>query len=91
VNHDGSLEKALRLVDTAADSGADCVKFQTFRADALAAASVAKAEYQKVGTDCAENQRDMLRPLELPPAAHRALVERAALRGIASIRHRLRF
>ena len=32
VNHNGSLEMALRLVDTAAKAGADAVKFQSFRA-----------------------------------------------------------
>ena len=33
VNHNGELEKALKLIDIAADSGADAVKFQTFRAE----------------------------------------------------------
>ena len=33
VNHNGSLELALRLVDVAADAGADAVKFQTFVAE----------------------------------------------------------
>jgi N-acetylneuraminate synthase len=46
VNHDGSLDAALRLVDIAADAGADVVKFQTFRADRLATATAAKAGYQ---------------------------------------------
>ena len=36
VNHNGDLETALRLVDVAADAGADAVKFQTFRSDQLA-------------------------------------------------------
>ena len=83
VNHDGSVEDALRLVDAAADCGADCVKFQTFRADALAAASASKADYQKRTTDVAESQRDMLKRLELPLEAYAALVERARARGIA--------
>ena len=33
VNHNGLLENALRLVDVAADAGADYVKFQTFQAN----------------------------------------------------------
>jgi len=83
VNHDGSVEDALRLVDAAADSGADCVKFQTFRADALAAAGASKADYQKRTTDAAESQRDMLKRLELPLDAYTALVERARARNVA--------
>lgn len=36
-NHDGSEQQALALIDCAADAGADAVKFQTFRADAIVA------------------------------------------------------
>jgi N-acetylneuraminate synthase len=82
VNHDGSVEDALRLVDAAADAGADCVKFQTFRAELLAAAHAGKANYQINATGTAESQREMLRRLELPPAAHHALMKRARQRGI---------
>lgn len=35
VNHNGSLEKALALIDAAADAGADVVKFQTFKSEAI--------------------------------------------------------
>ena len=38
VNHNGSLDRALELVDVAARCGADAVKFQTFRAGELATA-----------------------------------------------------
>jgi N-acetylneuraminate synthase len=82
VNHDGSVEDALRLVDAAADAGADCVKFQTFSADALAAASAGKADYQKRTTEAAESQRDMLRRLELPLSAYDTLMQRCKVRGI---------
>ena len=32
VNHNGSLDLAKKLIDVACDSGADAVKFQTFKA-----------------------------------------------------------
>ena len=35
VNHGGKLERAIELIDKAADAGADAVKFQTYRADKL--------------------------------------------------------
>jgi sialic acid synthase SpsE len=36
VNHEGSLEKAKQLITDAYEAGADCVKFQTYKADKLA-------------------------------------------------------
>lgn len=82
VNHNGSLSQALRLVDVAADAGADAVKFQTFRADQLATAGAAKAEYQVSNTGEAGSQLAMLRALELAPADHEALLVHCRSRGI---------
>ena len=50
VNHNGSLDTALKLVDAAADGGADAVKFQTFTAERLVRKNASKAEYQKQTT-----------------------------------------
>jgi len=36
VNHEGSMETAKRLIDEAAEAGADAIKFQTYRADTIA-------------------------------------------------------
>ena len=83
VNHNGVLDTALRLVDVAAEAGANAVKFQTFQAEALASASAEKAGYQKQTTGNAEAQLDMLRRLELSPEAHRRIMQQCDKRGIA--------
>ena len=82
VNHNGSSELALRLVDVAADAGADVVKFQTFKAEQLATLSAAKAQYQITNVHEAGSQLQMLRRLELAPVDHHALLERCHTRGI---------
>ena len=85
VNHDGSVEKALALVDVAADAGADWVKFQTFSADRRVTKTAKKAQYQEVATGAGETQYAMLRRLELSEAAHVACRDRAQARGIGAI------
>ena len=65
VNHNGSLEMARRLIDCAADAGADAVKFQTFRAERLVTRKVGRAEYQIQNTGEASSQLAMLQALEL--------------------------
>jgi len=73
VNHNGSLEIAKRLIDIAAESGADAVKFQTFKADKLLSKTAQKADYQKQTTPEDESQYEMIKKLELDEVAHRIL------------------
>lgn len=85
VNHNGDRDKAFALVDVAADSGADAVKFQTFSANRLATAQAPKAAYQTVTTESRQNQLEMLRALELPRDWHAPLRDHALARGIEFI------
>jgi N-acetylneuraminate synthase len=73
VNHNGDLSLARQLVDVAAASGADAVKFQTFRAEKVVAAGAPKAAYQLETTGAEEDQLEMIRRLELPFEAFREL------------------
>ena len=82
VNHNGDLELARKLVAAAAAAGADAVKFQTFRTEALVARTAPKAAYQVETTGGGESQLEMLRKLELGPAAHATLRDESAKRGI---------
>jgi len=85
VNHNGSLEVGLKLIDAAAQAGADAVKFQTFRADKLLTRYALKASYQQQSTDPNETQFDMIQKLELSDEDHVALIARARANNIEFI------
>ena len=65
VNHNGSIDLAKKLIDVASRSGADAVKFQTFKAEKLVSKNLQKADYQKKNTAKKESQFDMIKKLEL--------------------------
>lgn len=81
VNHNGDAALARRLVEVAAESGADAVKFQSFSADKLTAKGAAKAEYQKRATGDGD-QYDMLKALEMSEALHEELAALSSELGI---------
>ena len=83
VNHNGSTEMAKKLVDAAAEAGADYVKFQTFKSANLVLKNARAANYQRKNMQ--ENvlsQYQMLKNLELTYEDHVKLIEYANSQGI---------
>ena len=82
VNHNGSLQNALKLVEVASDAGADIVKFQTFKSEKVISKFAKKAGYQIANTKNAESQLDMVRKLELSFEDHYQIKKRCVELGI---------
>ena len=75
VNHNGDIKIAHKLIEEAKKAGADCVKFQTFKAENLVTKNAPKAKYQLKVTDNKESQFDMLKSLELNYNDYKELIE----------------
>ena len=82
VNHNGSIELAKELIECAANSGADFVKFQTFKAKNIVSRSALKADYQKKTTPHEESQYSMLQSLELTENDHLNLIDHCNSKNI---------
>lgn len=82
VNHNGKLALAKRLVDVAANAGADAVKFQAFSAGSLVTKTAPRARYQRRNAPGNDSQFSMLKKLELDVHAFRTLVAHCAQRRI---------
>ncbi len=82
VNHNGNTKTAKNLIDVAVDSGADAVKFQTFKAENLVSKNAQKADYQKQTTDAKESQFEMIKKLELDLDTHKELLDYCTCKGI---------
>lgn len=81
VNHDGSVDVALELIDHAAAAGADIIKFQTFDVEEVVTSGAPQAGYQ-LERSPARSQAEMLRSLVLDRSSHERLAARCAQRGI---------
>lgn len=82
VNHNGDMGLAKEMIDVAAESGVDAVKFQTFKTDKLILRGMEKAPYQKLTTDREETQYSMLKRLELSKEQTAELVSYCKNRNI---------
>lgn len=74
VNHNGKLDLAKKMVDKAKWAGADAVKFQTYKTEALVTETAPKAEYQQK-TVPDKSQYEMLKQLELSETEFRSLFD----------------
>ncbi|MEO6901895.1 MAG: N-acetylneuraminate synthase [Bacteroidia bacterium] len=75
VNHNGDIDMAKKLIDIAADAGADYVKFQTFKTEKLVSNIAKKAQYQQENVnDKSDSQFEMLKKLELSQIQHVELI-----------------
>ena len=81
-NHDRDIDQARRLIDVAADAGADAVKFQTFRADAIVAETATRAAYLDGILPPGQTMSELFAQLELPRDWHEPLARHAADRGL---------
>lgn len=80
VNHNGEIALARRMVEAAAEAGAEAVKFQTFRAEGLVSREARLAPYQRAVGE--KSQLALLKELELDERAHRELMSLARESGI---------
>lgn len=65
VNHNGDFNLAKKLIDAAKRSGADAIKFQTFKAEGVVSENTEMAEYQKRNIGRKKTHLEMLKDLEL--------------------------
>jgi N-acetylneuraminate synthase len=82
VNHNGDLNMAFELIDAAAESGANAVKFQSYKTELLTLKNAPKAEYQVKLTGDIESQYEMLKKYELDEDDHYKLVDYCDSRNI---------
>lgn len=83
VNHNGDFQRAIELMEKAAEAGADYVKFQTFKADKIVSKEAKKAEYQINNMrDDEDSQYSMLKKLEIPYEWYPKLIQKASDLGI---------
>ena len=65
INHNGSVEKAVKMVKTAKNAGVSAIKFQTFKAHEFISDSSLTYTYMSQGKSITESQLDLFKRCEL--------------------------
>jgi N,N'-diacetyllegionaminate synthase len=82
INHNGDMELAHKLIDAAADAGADAVKFQNYHTEDFISDPGLTYAYSTSGETVTESQRDLFLRYELAPGVLRELREHCDRRGV---------
>ncbi len=70
VNHNNDMALAKKMIISAKSSGANAVKFQTFKAEKLVTPKTPLVKYQKKSTRSGKTHYDMIKSLELSEKNH---------------------
>jgi pseudaminic acid synthase len=81
-NHNGSLDRALELVDAAADTGCDAIKIQTYTADTITMDCDRPEFHIQGGLWDGRSLYELYQEAHTPYAWHAPIFERAARRGV---------
>ncbi len=82
INHNGDINIAKRMIETAAECGADAIKFQTFSAEEFISDKNLKYTYISQGREITESQIEMFKRVELNEENTRELYQFASEVGI---------
>lgn len=81
VNHEGSIDRAKRLIDLIAEGGADAAKFQTYKAEKIASKN--SPSYWDRSKEATASQFELFKKYDaFGPAEYEALAVHCAERGV---------
>ena len=82
INHNGSVTKALEMIEVAVEAGADYIKFQTYVTENLLRQGAPKAPYQVRSSLGGETQHGLLAECRLTESEHVLVKEACDAKGI---------
>ena len=82
INHNGEVKKALEMIRLARESGADAVKFQTFKAVEFVSDSGQTYTYKSQGKEVTESMLEMFQRYEFTPKEWRQIKDGCDREGI---------
>ena len=83
INHNGNISLAKRLILLASRSGADYVKFQSYKTENLVSPKASLAKYQR--SKLIKNQYELLKKYELNFFQHKILIKECKKKKIKFI------
>jgi N,N'-diacetyllegionaminate synthase len=82
INHNGDIEIAKKMIDEAKKAGADCVKFQTFKAEEFVSDVNQTYTYKSQGKEITESMLEMFKRYEFKENEWKEIVNYCKEKGI---------